>query len=74
MNNGILPVRLSLEQLAAACFWIAIKADGSRACLPSRALLERACEVRAALLSSTELVRDAPARTAADTLEHCLMG
>ncbi len=59
MNNGIAPVRLSIDQLAAACLWIAIKADGSRACLPSRALLEQACQVRAALLSSIELVSDA---------------
>lgn len=56
INNGIMPrTRCTLDGLAAASFWIAIKADGSRACLPSRALLERACGIRAAVLSAVEL-------------------
>lgn len=58
INNGIMPrTRCTIDGLAAASFWIAIKADGSRACLPSRALLERACSIRAAVLSAVELVR-----------------
>lgn len=64
INNLIAPRTLcSIESLAAASFWIAIKADGSRACLPSRALLERACSVRAAVLSAVELVRAASGRS-----------
>ena len=61
MNNsvcgGAKPERLSWEALGAACFWISVKADGSRACLPSRTLLERACNIPAHKLSALELVR-----------------
>ena len=58
INNGIMPrTRCTIDGLVAASFWIAIKADGSRACLPSRALLERACAIRASVLSAVELVR-----------------
>jgi hypothetical protein len=61
MNNshtgGEAPPQLSWEALGAACFWVSIKADGSRACLPSRALLERACSIPAVMLSSLETVR-----------------
>lgn len=58
MNNGVMPrTRCTIDGLVASSFWIAIKADGSRACLPSRALLERACAIRASVLSAVELVR-----------------
>jgi len=60
MNNshcGAKPEPLSWEELGAACFWISVKADGSRACLPSRTLLERASNISAHMLSAIELVR-----------------
>ena len=47
----------SYKELAGACLWLAAKADGSRACLPSRGLMAMGLNVDPIMLANTELVR-----------------
>ncbi len=47
----------SYKELAGACLWLAAKADGSRACLPSRGLMAMGLNVDPVMLAETELVR-----------------
>ena len=53
----------SYKELAGACLWLAAKADGSRACLPSRGLMAMGLNVDPVMLAETELVRPPPPRT-----------
>ncbi len=46
----------SYKELAGACLWLAAKADGSRACLPSRGLMAMGLNVDPVMLADTELV------------------
>lgn len=61
-TNGGAPPQLPWEALGVACFWVAMKANGDRACLPSRTLLEKASGVAAASFTGLETVTatDAP--------------
>ena len=47
----------SLEYIAGSCLWLAAKADGSRANLPSRSLMAAGVGVDGLVLAETELVR-----------------
>ena len=49
--------RRTYKELAGACLWLAAKADGSRACLPSRGLMAMGLNVDPVMLADTELVR-----------------
>lgn len=61
-SGGAAPPQLPWEALGVACFWVAMKADGDRSCLPSRTLLEKVCGIAAASFTDLETVtaRDDP--------------